>query len=955
MLAVAVACGLMIPHIRVNSDMTKYLPKDSPMKHGVDRMAEAFPGRTLNMATVRAMYRGLAPEVHDSLSGALPNMEGVELLTSVRVSGDYTLYELMVRPDGDPKALAAELRGGDREVLVETSIDGNLPDVSVFIIAAIIIFVILFLMCESWFEPLLYLVTIGVAVVINMGTNALLPEVSMTTNAIVAILQLVLSMDYSIILMNRYRQEKARGLTPVEAMRLAVENATPSVLASALTTIAGMLMLCFMKFRIGLDLGFVLAKGVFCSIFCLYTVLPALIVAFDSLLEKGRKRVFSPNTDRLAAFEHCFRCPLAIAAVLIFGGSAALSKLTPITFSTNWPTAISEVFPRDNSVVLLYDNRNEEALLDIADALALDPHVDTVVSYPTLMLRRQTEDEMLLSVRSMAGMMGPSAARMMDSFLTPETMRLLFDLLNDPAPSAPSLPPAPPVASAAPPAAPKSAVRMAPPPAAPVSADESVTAADSVPLPAPSCSPAAAAPKAPRPLPPAAQPWNSRHFEQMTAESLAAFLGFNAKQALSLYKMAGRRGGTFSPFEFVHFVTEKVLANRIYSSFITADEKKALLALQDEMDAEVRRIEEAERQRRQLAEQPPSPPAPAPDTLAAAADSVAPQAVRAAPAPEAPRTAPAPPLSADSAAPQPPVVPHDLLCAIHVSIPDPAVAGRGADSLRPTVSLSQLVSFLTNDLVQDPAFASYLSPEIRDRIGLVRSMVDQGMGQLRGNGYSMAAIVTDYPDEGDDIAAFLQNLHKVCAESLQGNYYLIGESVMFDEMSRGFAHELLVVTLLTILAIFLIVALSFRSAVVPAILIMTVLSGVYVNVFVSGIGGGHLLYLAYLIVQSILMGATIDYAILFTNYYREHRRALDIPAALMGAYRGSMRTILTSGLIIVLGPGAMSFLVADPTISAIVGSLAIGGCAAVLLILFLLPALLAAADPLIVKHPSRAS
>ena len=105
-----------------------------------------------------------------------------------------------------------------------------------------------------------------------------------------------------------------------------------------------------------------------------------------------------------------------------------------------------------------------------------------------------------------------------------------------------------------------------------------------------------------------------------------------------------------------------------------------------------------------------------------------------------------------------------------------------------------------------------------------------------------------------------------------------------------------------------------------------------------------MLYLAYLIVQSILMGATIDYAILFANYYREGRRTRGVSEALETAYRGSIRTILTSGLIIVLAPGVMSFLVEDHTISSIVGCLSVGGLAVIVLILFVLPGSLAAFD-----------
>ena len=151
-------------------------------------------------------------------------------------------------------------------------------------------------------------------------------------------------------------------------------------------------------------------------------------------------------------------------------------------------------------------------------------------------------------------------------------------------------------------------------------------------------------------------------------------------------------------------------------------------------------------------------------------------------------------------------------------------------------------------------------------------------------------------------------------------------------------------TLLTIAAIFLIVFFTFRSLLVALLLVATVMTGVFVDVSVSAIGGSSLLYLAYLIVQSILMGAAIDYGILFANYYREKRTTLDIGASLKEAYRGTIHTILTSGLILILVPGAMAVLVDDPTVSSIVQAISIGALATVILVLLVLPGMLAACD-----------
>ena len=173
---------------------------------------------------------------------------------------------------------------------------------------------------------------------------------------------------------------------------------------------------------------------------------------------------------------------------------------------------------------------------------------------------------------------------------------------------------------------------------------------------------------------------------------------------------------------------------------------------------------------------------------------------------------------------------------------------------------------------------------------------------------------------------------------------------MYKEMKEGFPRELLLLTLLTIGAIFLIVALTFRSLIVPFLLIPTVMTAVWLNVYASGLGGNTMLYIAYLIVQSILMGATIDYSILFTQYYREARQTLDKGLALKEAYQKSFHAILTSGLILVLTPLLMTYTVSDPMIVSILRCISVGALAAILLIFLMLPATLVIMDRWVVRR-----
>jgi len=187
-------------------------------------------------------------------------------------------------------------------------------------------------------------------------------------------------------------------------------------------------------------------------------------------------------------------------------------------------------------------------------------------------------------------------------------------------------------------------------------------------------------------------------------------------------------------------------------------------------------------------------------------------------------------------------------------------------------------------------------------------------------------------------------------ENLEGKLYLVGNSAMSYEMQGTFAGELQTITLLTAAAIFLIVLISSRSFIVPAILVLIVQCGVYITVTLIGWQGYEIYFLALLIVECLLMGATIDYGILFTNYYREFRLSGTVPEALKDAYDGSIHSIMTSGLIIVLITGIFGYTYPDPTIAEICRTIATGAMSAILVILLILPGLLAALDRLVARR-----
>jgi predicted RND superfamily exporter protein len=269
-----------------------------------------------------------------------------------------------------------------------------------------------------------------------------------------------------------------------------------------------------------------------------------------------------------------------------------------------------------------------------------------------------------------------------------------------------------------------------------------------------------------------------------------------------------------------------------------------------------------------------------------------------------------------------------------------------SDTLR--LGFEPLLAFLCDTLVFDERLADILPDTIRQQATTVNAQIHDALGQLRKDNHSLLVVLSTLPAESRTTYDFVDTLTALADARLPHEHFYVGESVMYAEMRGGFDHEINIVSLLTIVAIFLIVALTFRSVIVPTILVVTVMTAVYVNVVVAGLFSGQMLYLAYLIVQAILMGATIDYGILFANYYRESRKTMLPVDAVCAAYRGSIRTILTSGLIMVIGPGAMALFVDDLMISNIVGCIAVGAFMAIVLTLTVVPAVLIALDKWVV-------
>lgn len=1001
-LALALVCGFLTFKVNINTDMTKYLPNDSRMRAGLEILKSEF-GEMANQgsADIRVMCDGLSDNDKVEFSNQLRNFTEVNGVTA-QDNGSRTLFELSVDSDIDQVALGKIIKEkNDKIEVVETSQDGATADAPMLIGAVCMLLIVLFLMCQSWLEPVLFLASTGIAVLLNVGTNALLPSVSATTNSIVAVLQLVLSMDYSIILINRFRQERLQCTDSITAMGTAIKKASASILSSAFTTITGLMMLVFMKLKIGTDLGVVLSKGVLCSLICNFTILPSLILLFEKGIDKSVKKTMPFPTDKLAAFNMKFRIPLAILFVIIFAGSYILHNQTNIKYLNSQTSKIEQYFPKKNPAILLYDNADEAKIVGLMDELMKRDDVEMVLSYPSLLLREYTAPKMVKAIHEMTGLLSHMDTATMPNIqtdmLSEDVLKVVYyaancgeevtmsfnemtsfilqqasdpnsliakamdedfesklDLLREfssettPATTLPVETKQPAIKNVIADKIPEIETSSVKNIEEPIKKEITTTAQ-------------AELPKSP-------YTDTTMILKPMTCSQIANFFGMDEGQAKMVFKIANRSESTMTPYQFVHFVTEDILKRRVLAAMIKNSQERALRAVQHTMDS----------------------------TLTAAANSAPISIVSTVTTPvtNTTTTTTTPTLTPQNDTVQKVVVPviesiaqptkiqSNSLSALDKML-DPKnkfTASQMSKNLSLigediseglinmlyiyyggnkfydeswTMSLEQMVNYLMDSVMTDPRFSSFIDDTMSGEFTKIRSALMEGVGKMKSDKHGIAVIVTNLPTESTNTYSFIDQLENACKSRLGSPYYTVGESVMLSEMKAGFSRELLVVTVLTIIAIFIIVAITFRSLLLSAILVMTVMSGVFMTVAVSGLLGGSILYIAYLIVQSILMGAAIDYGILFANYYREKRAEFEVADALREAYKGSIHTILTSGLILILVPGAMSFLVSDPTVSDIVRSIAVGACVTVLLILFVLPGVLAICDKVIVKRKKR--
>ena len=403
--------------IAVDYDMNDYLPKDSPSTIALETMDTEYAGGIPN---ARVMIRNVTVPEALSYKEKLSAVDGVTDVTwlddvaSVAQPLDFipektlnayykdqnALFSVTIDDDKNLEACNAirELIGEDNCMAgsaVSTAVATSTTVKEIPVIAVIgVLFavVVLILTTTSWAEPFIVLVGLGVAVILNAGSNLIFGEISFVTNAAGKILQLAVSLDYSVFLIHSFEEYRRQDGDPQEAMVNALCSSTGSIFSSGLTTVIGFLALCLMRFRIGPDLGLALAKGIAISLIVVFVFMPVFILATYPLIDKTRHRSFLPSFEGLGKVVCKVMLPcVCVFAILIapsylasnsnsfyYGASHIFGIKTQLGADT---AEIEDIFGKTDTYVLMIPKSSTATQKELSEQLHTLPQVTSILSY----------------------------------------------------------------------------------------------------------------------------------------------------------------------------------------------------------------------------------------------------------------------------------------------------------------------------------------------------------------------------------------------------------------------------------------------------------------------------------------------------------------------------------------------------------------------------------------------
>lgn len=396
---------LLIPSIfgflstRINYDILSYLPSDIETMKGQDIMLDEFGKGGFSLVMLDGMEDKDVEKVKEKIEKVdhvcdvlwYDTLADVSLPKEVLPDDIYdffntdnstmmaVFFDEATSADGSLEAVK-EIRSiaGEQcfvsgmSSVVEDIKDLTMQEAPMYVVIAVILTsIILALTMDSFLIPLFFMLSVGMAIVYNMGTNFIQGEISFITEALAAVLQLAVTIDYSIFLWHSYKEEKEKHPGDnKEAMAVAIGKTITSVVSSSITTVAGFLALCFMSYELGMDMGIVMAKGVVIGVICCITVLPSMILVFDKALEKTMHKDLVPSLEKPSKFIIKHHAAFIVLFIVV---------LIPAVYgqiNTNVYYNLTDTLPKDLNSVIANSKLDEEYHMATTHMLLVDADME---------------------------------------------------------------------------------------------------------------------------------------------------------------------------------------------------------------------------------------------------------------------------------------------------------------------------------------------------------------------------------------------------------------------------------------------------------------------------------------------------------------------------------------------------------------------------------------------------
>ncbi|MDD3170793.1 MAG: MMPL family transporter [Bacilli bacterium] len=921
----------LIPQVNINYNVTEYLPDDSKTKEALVVLDSEFGQNGYLQIMIENINDVDIVEIKEKLF--IDNVKNVE----TEYKDKKVLFKITLENndyDETSQTVVREMIEYLDTLNYDYYINGQafltynynlmikeqIPKIILFLIP--IILLILTITTTSFFDPLLFALIVGISIVLNMGTNAFLPNVSYMTHAISAILQFAICMDYSIILLHRYRDCRKEGLEVALALKKAWRSSLVPIIASSLTTVAGFVAIMFMRYKIGLDVGIVLSKGVLLTLITVIFLMPCLILVFNKVLEKGHHKQLLQRNEKYNHFLYKTRYIFPIIAIILIAGGAYFQSKNDFTYSDN-------TFSREGELMVVNDTKIRDSFgINAKMVILLDKDIDT--SDICTELEEVNIDEKTYikdSISFTKQMDRDELSKFTKEYgLTDSDINSLFKIINN-----------------------KDITKLT------VSLEDLSKYLIEV------------------------QKINNSMSSDEMLEYLEFFYSGEINNIEMIYQLLASE--KISLLEIITFLETEYDYEQMSSIF------GGILSTSDIMQA-YNYLHKSKITIKEFIDFNNDFLSTQLDITSMAMvlnNSVETQDIEMLYGMFGRITMSIKEIIIYMNRPLTALEMKNIFANIDGNIIDYAYEELKNDNVLlegDKTSIKVLIPFIENN------FSEYLDEQARalftsfnnqmvlfgeyeakinilDDISGLTDFIDEFdlsslsayqnidnaliKDEFVGIKYQRIILTIDLPEENETSFSYYELLNDKLDTLIPEEHYVIAQTLSVLDIKNTSSNDYLVAMIISIVLVFIIIMISFKSLAIPMILIVLIEGAIFINMSIPALIDQKLLFMGYLIVSCIQLGATIDYGILMSNRYITNRKEHSRKESMALAIKESMTSILTSGSILTVA-GLLLGVISDVPIIAILGRLiGIGAIISVTIVIVVLPQVLYIADGFIAK------